>query len=128
MRTRVIFISMLMAGALAGPALLAQDQKDAAKPDGGRFGNPTSIGRAVQGDLYGVVKSIKEDEIVLDKTKYGVDQTIKLMPKTKYIRDRKSSTRDKLQVGDAVYVDVKTDKKTKVMTAKKVTSGVVAAP
>lgn len=128
MRTRTMLLVVFLTGALAGPALLAQDTKDAAKPDGGRFGNPTSIGRSVQGDLYGVVKSVKKDEIVLDKTKYGVDQTIKLLAKTKYVRNGKPSSWDKLQVGDAVYVDIKTNKKTKEMSAKRVTSGVVAGP
>jgi hypothetical protein len=127
MRTRTLLL-IFLAGALAVPAVNAQDQKDTAKPDPGRFGNPTGIGRGLQGDLYGVVKSIKEDEIILDKTKYGVDQTIKLLPKTKYVRNGKSSSWDKLKVGDTVYVDVKTDKKTKEKTAKKITSGVVAAP
>jgi hypothetical protein len=111
-----------------GPTLLAQDTKDAAKPDNARFGNPTSIGRQLQGDLYGVVKSVKDGEMILDKTKFGVDQTIKLEAKTKYVRDGKSSSLDKIQVGDPVYVDAKTDKKTKVMVARKVTSGVIAAP
>lgn len=127
MRARTILLIVFLAATLAGPALVAQDKKDAAKPENARFGNPTSIGRALQGDLYGVVKSVKDGEMVLDKTKFGVDQTIKLEPKTKYIRDGKSSSLDKLKVGDPVYVDVKTDKKTKVMAAKKVTSGVVAA-
>ena len=117
-----------MVAALAGPALVAQDKKDTAKPDNARFGNPTSIGRALQGDLYGVVKSVKDGELVLDKTKFGVDQTIKLEPKTKYVRDGKSSSLDKIKVGDPVYVDVKTDKKTKAMTAKKITSGIIGAP
>jgi hypothetical protein len=123
-----MLLIIFLAGALVGPALLAQDEKDAAKPDGGRFGNPTTIARSVQGDVYGVVKSIKEGEVILDKTKFGADKTILLGPKTKYVRDGKSSSWDKLKTGDPVYVDVKTDKKTKVMTAKRVTSGVVATP
>lgn len=128
MRTKALIILLFLAVAQAGPALVAQDEKDAAKPNGGRFGNPTSIGRGLQGDLYGVVKSVKDGEMVLDKTKFGVDQTIKLEPKTKYVRDGKSSSFDKIKVGDPVYVDVKTDKKTKVMVAKKITSGIIAAP
>ncbi|HEV2349399.1 MAG TPA: hypothetical protein VG028_06075 [Terriglobia bacterium] len=128
MRTRTILLITFLAGALAGPALVAQDQKDAAKPNEGRFGDPNSIGRGIQGDLYGVVKSVKQGEIVLDKTKFGVDQTIKLEPKTKYVRNGKSSSWAKLEVGDPIYVDIKTDKKTKVMIAKKVISGVVATP
>jgi hypothetical protein len=116
-----------MAGLLAAPAILAQDKKDAAKPDNARFGNPTDIGRKLQGDLYGVIKSIKEGEMVLDKTKFGVDQEIRLEAKTKFVRDQKSGTFDQLKVGDPVYVSVKTDKKTGVMTAKRVTSGVISA-
>jgi hypothetical protein len=128
MRTRTMLLIVLLTGALAAPALRAQDKKDTAKPDNARFGNPTSIGRTLQDDIYGVVKSIKDDEIVLDKTKFGVDKTIKLEPKTKYIRDGKKSSWDKLKVGDPIYVDVKTNKKTKVMTAKRITSGIIAAP
>ena len=128
MRTRIIFMFLFLTVVLAGAALLAQDKKDTAKPENARFGNPTSIGRGLQGDLYGVVKSVKDGELVLDKTKFGVDQTVKLEPKTKYVRDGKSSSFDKIQIGDPVYVDVKTDKKTKVMTARKITSGVVATP
>src|SRR5579862_149261 len=128
MRTRILFILLLLTTAQAAPALWAQDKKDTAKPENARFGDPTSIGRGLQGDLYGVVKSVKDGELVLDKTKFGVDQTVKLEPKTKYVRDGKLSSLGKIQVGDPVYVDVKTDKKTKVMIAKKVTSGVVAGP
>jgi len=126
MRTRTLLF-IFLAGALAAPALFAQGQKDTAKPDGGRFGNPTGIATGLKSDLYGVVKSVKDGEIILDKTKYGVDQTIKLLPKTKYVRNGKSSSWDQLKVGDTVYVDVKTDKKTKEKTAKKITSGVVGA-
>ena len=38
--------------------------------------------------------------------------------------DGKASTYDKLKVGDSMYVDVDTDKKTGELTAKKVVSGV----
>lgn len=128
MNARTILISCVMAGVLAAPVARAQDIKDAAKPNNARFGNPTDIGRKVRGDLFGVIKSVKEGEIVLDKTKFGVDQTIRLEPKTKYIRDGKSGTFAQLKVDDPVYVHVKTDKKTGVMTAKRVTSGVISAP
>ena len=127
MSTRTIFFSFLAAVVLAVTLTSAQDKKDAAKPDNARFGNPTDIGRKLQGDLYGVIKSIKEGEIVLDKTKFGVDKEIILDTKTKYVRDEKSGTFDQLKVGDPIYVQVKTDKKTGVMTAKRVTSGVIAA-
>src|SRR5437016_10433767 len=115
MSARTISFSLLIASLLAAPVIPAQDKKDAAKPDNARFGNPTGIGRKVQGDLYGVIKSIKQDEIVLDKTKFGVDQNIRLEPKTKYVRDEKAGSFDQLKIGDPVYVSVKKDKKTGVM-------------
>jgi hypothetical protein len=128
MSARTIIFYALLAGLLAAPVAPAQDTKDATKPANARFGNPTSIARGVQGDIFGVIKEISPKEVILDKTKFGVDQSIQLNPKTKYIRDGKSSSFDKLKVGDQVYVDAKTDKKTKVMTAKRVVSGVIAAP
>ncbi len=128
MRIGTSLFFLLLAGTLAAPAIPAQDKKDTKKPDNARFGNPTSIGQKLQGDLYGVIKTINQNEIILDKTKFGVDQNIRLESKTKYFRDGKSSSLDQLKVGDPVYVNVKTDKKSGVMTAKRVTSGVIAAP
>lgn len=128
MSARAIFLFVLMACALAARALPAPQGTRPVKPDNVRFGDPTSIGRNLQDDLYGVIKKIGKNEIILDKTKFGVDQSIRLEPKTKYVRDRKASSLDKLEIGDPVYVNVKTEKKTGVMTAKKVVSGVIAAP
>jgi hypothetical protein len=56
-----------------------------------------------------------------------VDQTFKLTKKTKFVQDEKASSFDKLKVGDRLYIDADTDKKTGVMTAKKVVSGVAFA-
>jgi hypothetical protein len=103
-----------------------QASKTPAKPETARFGDPTGIARKYQSYLYGVVKKIDKDEIVLEKTKFGVDTTIKLFPKTKYVSDGKPSSLGELNVGDQVYVDVKTDKKTGDMSAKKVVSGVIS--
>ncbi len=101
-------------------------QRQPAKAGNPRFGNPTSTGRVFQDYIYGVIKKIdsENDEMVLDKTKFGIEQTLRLQPKTRYIHDGKPSSLTQLKVGDQVYVDVKTDKKTGQMTAKKVVSGV----
>lgn len=101
-------------------------QNEPKKADTARFGNPTSTARMFQTYLYGVIKKIdtKNNQLVLDKTKFGVDQTIKLDAKTKFILDEKPSSLAHLKVGDQVYVDLKTDKKTGDMLAKKVVSGV----
>lgn len=129
MRVRNLFIYLIVTIALAAPEVPAQlGPAKASGPDNGRFGDPTIIGHNLQGDLYGVVKKIDDKEIILDKTMYGEDQTIQLDHKTKYVRDGKRSGFDKLKVGDAVYVDVKTEKKTGIKTAKKVISGLIATP
>src|SRR5258708_39044840 len=111
MSARAVFLFVLMASALAVGAVPAPQGTKPDKPDNVRFGDPTSIGRSLQDDIYGVVKKIGKNEIILDKTKFGVDRSIRLDPRTKYIRDRKASSLDKLEIGDPVYVNVKTEKK-----------------
>jgi len=96
------------------------------KSETARFGNPTMTARQLQDLFYGVVKSLGKKEIVLEKTMVGVDQNIKLNEKTKYTADGAPSTLDKLKVGDQVWLRIKTDKKTGVMQAERVYSGVVA--
>jgi ferredoxin-fold anticodon binding domain-containing protein len=73
--------------------------------------------------MYGVIKDLNPNEMILTKTKFGVDQTFKLNKKTKFTLDGKPSTFDKLKVGDRIFVDVDTDKKTGDLIAKKVVSG-----
>lgn len=105
---------------------LVSGQRQRTQAETARYGNPTSTGRVFQDTLYGVVKKISKDELVLEKTVQGVDQTLKLEPKTKFIRDRKRASLSDLKVGDQVYVDVKKDKKTGQMIAKRVVTGVAA--
>lgn len=120
------FVFLLVTGWPAAPAAgFAQSTRLPQKADTGRFGDPTGIAREYQTYLYGVIKKISKDEIVLEKTKFGVDTTVKLLLKTKFIRDRKPGDFEQLKVGDQVYVDVKTDKKTGEMSAKKVVSGIL---
>ncbi len=125
MQNKTVFLSSLVALLATAGAVSAQTRQT--EPETGRFGNPTSIARKYQSYLYGVVKKIDNAEMVLEKTKFGIDTTIKLNAKTKYVRDQKPSTLEKLEVGDQVFVDVKTDKKSGAMTAKKVVSGVLPA-
>jgi len=60
----------------------------------------------------------------LSKTKYGIDQSFKLTKKTKFLRNGKASSIDDLKVGEGVYVDIDTSKKTGDLITKKVVSGV----
>ncbi len=115
---------VFLAAALAVPP--AQAQQPPAQSGTGRFGNPTSTARVFQDYVYGVVKKIGKDELVLEKTVQGVDQVLKLEPKTKFIRDRKAASSSDVKVGDKVYVEVKKDKKTGQVIAKKVVTGTAA--
>ncbi len=74
--------------------------------------------------LYGVVKEVSKDEMVLTKTKAGVDQTFKFNKKTKFIQDGKDSSLNSLKSGEEVWVDIHEDKKTGDLIARKVVSGV----
>jgi hypothetical protein len=91
-----------------------------------RFGNPTGTGRQLQDLFYGVVKSVDKKEIVLEKTKFGIDQAIVLTEKTKFVHDGKTSKFEDLKKGDQVWIRIKTKKKTGEMIAKVVISGVIA--
>ncbi len=124
MTSRCALIATL-AGSLFHPLTGTAQTKEPPKPENARFGNPTSTARHLQKFLYGVVKKVGAQELVLDKTKYGVDQPVKLDARTKFVRDGKPSSLDELKAGDPVYVDVKTDKKTGTMTAKEVVSGLI---
>lgn len=78
--------------------------------------------------LYGVAKDVNQQEMVLTKTKAGADQTFKFKKKTKFIRDGKNSSFELIKLGDEVWVDVDTDKKTGDLIARKVVTGVIVMP
>ena len=99
-------------------------QTDPAKPGEPRFGNATSTARVFQDYVYGVIKQIDKEALVVDKTSFGDGQKFKLDHKTKFIHDGKPGAFGDLKVGDKVWIDTKTDKKTGDMTAKKVVTGV----
>ncbi len=103
----------------------AQDAKRT-KAGTARFGDPTSTGRHLQNYIYGVVKKIGKEEIILDKTEFGDDQPFKLAPNTKYVQDGKVGKLDDLKVGDKVFVQIKKDKKTGDMIAKSVVTGLAS--
>ena len=122
MNLRTIGIPAALCLLLAAPA---PAQEKAAKAETARFGDPTGIARKYQNFLYGVIKTIDADGMVLEKTKVGIDQTFKFQPRTKFLHDNKPSSREKLKVGEQVYVDVRKDKKTGDLYAKQVITGIV---
>ena len=105
-------------------ALAATAQEKTVKAGTARYGDPSGIARNYQNLLYGVIKTIDANGMVLEKTKAGIDQTLKFQPKTKFFHDTKPSLREDLKVGDQVYVDVHEDKKTGDLYAKRVISGI----
>jgi len=117
----IMFFAFL--GCLAGvPNNRAQTEP--AKPGEPRFGNATSTGRALQDYVYGVIKHIDKEGLIVDKTPFGDGQNFKLDRKTKFVYDGKPSTFEGLKVGDKVWIDVKVEKKSGEMIAKKVVTGV----
>ncbi len=119
-KTSALVAAILMAAALG----FGQNTKPPERPDNARFGDPTGIAREYQGYISGVIKKLGKDEMILEKTRFGVDTTIRLVSKTKFVHNEKPGKFEDLKVGDLVFVDAKTDKKTGDMTAKKVVSGV----
>jgi len=121
---KTMVITTLAATCLAALAAVPQSDKQPITSNPGRFGDPTAIAIKYQDYLYGVIKELNPNEMILSQTKFGVDQTFKLNKKTKFTQDGKASSFDKLKVGDRIYVDVDKDKKTGDLIAKKVVSGV----
>ncbi len=129
---RVLLVTLLaiLLGACPVSSLWAQRTSGPEQPNNARFGDPSVFGMNYQDYFYGVITKIEPDELVLGKTKVGTPQTIRLTKKTKYVRDKKKSSFAQLKAGEMVYIDVKTDKKTGTITARKVVSGmdVTVAP
>ena len=124
MNVRVILVASMTVALLVAVSNWAQ--REPIKADTARYGNPTSTARIYQDYLYGVIKKIDAKEMVLEKTKFGIDQTFKFDRKVKFIHNGKPSSIDQLKAGDKVWVDVKTDKKTGELFAKKVITGIAA--
>jgi hypothetical protein len=106
-------------------AVPAAAQDKPLKAGTARYGDSTGTARKYQNLLCGVIKTIDANGMVLEKTKVGIDQTLKFQPKTKFIRDDKPSSREALKIGDQVYVEVHEDKKTGDLYAKRVVTGIV---
>ena len=123
MNPKNIFLA-LVAGVVFAAAGYAQGSKTPVETPTARVGNPTGIARKYQSYISGVIKKVDKDEIVLTKTRFGVDTSIKLDAKTKFVTNEKPGKLEDLKEGDLVFVDVNKNKKTGEMSAKKVVSGV----
>jgi hypothetical protein len=121
---KFLMTTTLAAASLATLVAAPQSDKQPVTSSTGRFGDPTSVATKYRDFLSGVLKEKNPNELILTKTKFGVDQTFKLNKKTKFILDGKASSFDKLKVGEQIFIDVDTDKKTGDLIAKKVVSGV----
>lgn len=125
----VLFLLVFLAfgtGLLLGQAGQPSAAGAPGAPNNTRFGDPSVFGMNYQDYFYGVISKIKPDALVLTKTKVGIPQTIRLTKKTKYVINKKKSDLAALKPGEMVYIDVKTDKKTGAMTARKVVGGMDA--
>jgi hypothetical protein len=127
MRIRLICIILccLMEGMLAAGLAQAQVYQAPQSPGAAdRLENAISVAGKYQNYIYGVVKKIGKDEIILNNTRFGNGQVFKLEHKTKYVDNGKPSTLANLKVGDMVWIDAKIKKKTEEKIARKVITGV----
>jgi len=122
MKLRIIGIPVSLCLVLA---VSATGQEKPVQAGTARFGDPSGTARKYQNLLSGVIKTVDAKGMVLEKTKAGIDQTLKFQPKTKFLRDDKPGSREDLKVGDQVYVEVREDKKTGDLYAKRVLTGIV---
>ena len=121
---KIIATTALAATCVAALAAAGQSDKQPVTSSTGRFGDPTTIAIKYRDYLFGIIKEKNPNELILTHTKFGIEHGFKLNKKTKYIQDGKASSFDKLKVGDRIFIDVDTDKKTGDLIAKKVVSGV----
>jgi hypothetical protein len=122
MKLRIIGIPVTLCLVLA---VSATAQEKPVKAETARFGDPSGTARKYQNLLSGTIKTVDANGMVLEKTKAGIDQTLKFQPKTKFLRDDKPGSREDLKAGDQVYVEVREDKKTGDLYAKRVLTGIV---
>jgi hypothetical protein len=127
MKKSVAIISVLFGSVLLASLARAQVVESPNAPGAtGRIEGAISTAGKYQDYVYGVVKKIRKDELVVDKTVYGDNQVFKLEHKTKFIRNGKSGSLADLKVGDMVWIDAKMKKKSDEKIAKKVITGVAA--
>lgn len=120
-----VLLYALVGGAVAaGPAWAQVYQSPDSPGAAGRLESAISVGGKYQNYIYGVVKKIGKDQIILDKTRYGDDQMFKLEPKTKFLDNGKRSTLAAFKAGDMVWIDAKINKKTNDKIAKQVITGI----
>ena len=127
MKTRItnVLINCVFAGTLAAGQVWAQVYQSTESPGAaGRLENAISVAGKYQNYIYGVVKKIGKDQIILDKTRFGDGQVFKLERNTRFVDNGKRSTKAKLIVGDMVWIDDKIKKKTNEKIARKVVTGV----
>ena len=121
---KIMMTAVLAAACVAALVAAPQSDKQPVVSSTGRFGDPSTVAIKYRDYLFGIVKEVNANEVILSKTKFGVDQPFKFTKKTKFFQDGKPSSFDKIKVGEGVYIDVDTDKKTGDQLAKKVVSGV----
>lgn len=127
MKTRItnVLIYLLFAGTLGAGQAWAQVYQSTDSPGAaGRLENAISVAGKYQNYIYGVVKKIEKDQIILDKTRFGNGQVFKVERKTRFIDNGKRSAEANIKVGDMVWIDAKIKKKTDEKIARKVITGV----
>lgn len=125
MRMRTIWIPVALCLLMAAP--MHADNKPI-RAGTARYGDPTGTARKYENYISGILKQVDENGMVLEKTKYGVDQTFVFVRKTKFIRDEKPSSWKEMKIGDTVWVNIRQDKKTGDLLSREVVTGIIGSP
>lgn len=121
---KVLIYSLLGTVLATGLAWAQVYQSTDAPGVAGRLEDAISVAGKYQNYIYGVVKKIEKDQIIVDKTRFGNGQVFKLKHNTRFVDNGKRSTLSALKVGDMVWIDAKIKHKTDEKIAKKVIKGV----
>lgn len=124
-KTTKVLISAALASLLIAVAGWAQIVQSPSAPGAtGRWENAISVAGKYQSYVYGVIKKIDKDKLIVNKTRYGNNQVFLLNHKTKFEDNGKHTKLSKLKVGEMIWIDAKLNKKKHERIARKIITGV----
>lgn len=122
--TNVLISAMLGSLMVAGAGWAQVVQSPNAPGAADRLENAISVAGKYQNYVYGVIKKIGKDEVIVNKTRFGNNQVFMLDHHTKVVKNGKHVKLAQLKVGDMVWIDAKLNKKKNEKIARKIITGV----
>lgn len=122
--TRVLISAVLGSLMVAGAGWAQVVQSSNAPGAADRLENAISVAGKYQNYIYGVIKKIEKNRLIVNKTRFGNNQVFMLTHGTKFVNNGKRTTLAKLKVGDMIWIDAKLNKKKHEEIARKIIAGV----